>query len=252
VGQAAAAQRDWNVAGGASAKVGVILTVIVIVLVIAVFIYEVVKHGVHFASLEFDQMLACTIATIIVLLLLFAISLIPVIGNLIVAIYVLVDTLISLVTGGKYSLSGWLTEGIAKAIYGVSVAVDAKPELGNSGLSVSNPEEGMVAGNTLHYSTTVTTTATHKNPTAWQAHVYLYLWSENQLRSTTFKYQLDDSAETVSAQKDEMKDSWQDVRKDHSYWGHDMLTAWAASGQLQIDTTLTPGINRTLPIQRLG
>ncbi|MBM3135441.1 MAG: hypothetical protein FJZ89_09225, partial [Chloroflexi bacterium] len=246
--QAAAAQRDWNEAGRASAKVGAIVTFIVIAIVIGVFIYEVVKHGVHFASLEFDQMLACTIATIIVLLLLFAISLIPVIGNLIVAVIVLIDTLVSFVTGGKYSLTGLLTEVIAKAIYGVSVAVDATPEPGNSGLSVSHPEEGIVAGNTLHYSTTVTTTVTHKNPTAWQAHFYLYLWSANQLRSTTFKYQLDDSARTVSAHKNEMKDSWQDVRKDHSYWGHDMLTAWASSGQLQIDTALTAGINRTLPI----
>jgi hypothetical protein len=249
--RAAAAQRDFTEAGRASAKVGAIVTFIVIAIVIGVFIYEVVKQGVHFASLEFDQMLACTIATIIVLLLLFAISLIPVVGNLIVAVIVLIDTLVSLVTGGKYSFTGLLTEVIVKAIYGVSVAVDAKPELGNSGLSVSNPEEGIVAGNTLHYSTTVTTTATHTNPTrsAWQAHFYLYLWSENQLRSTTFKYQLDNSPETVSAHKNEMKDSWQDVQKDHSYGGHDMLTAWAAGGQLQIDTTLTPGINRTLPIQ---
>ncbi|NIP86080.1 MAG: hypothetical protein GTO03_11140, partial [Planctomycetales bacterium] len=96
----------------------------------------------------------------------------------------------------------------------------------------------------------MTTTVTHKNPEDWRLKPYLPLfYTQDKLRSTTFKYQLTQSKTDVPAGRDGMTSEWR-VAEAPPYWGKTMWTGWAPSGKLALDRdiTLQPGVNRTMPL----
>ncbi|MCE7988086.1 MAG: DUF11 domain-containing protein [Caldilinea sp. CFX5] len=139
------------------------------------FIYAVASGTVK-SSVEINTLLAFTIASTIVTLLLFAISAIPIVGQIIGAVIAVVDAILTIVceagvkelrgivagTQGKgscFTLSGALTEFLAKNFYaadtifnfsGVTVPSSQRfPAIRKLGFTLGAPEKGLTAGNTL-------------------------------------------------------------------------------------------------------
>ncbi len=199
-------------------------------------------------SLGFDQLLALAIAATIQMVVMFVLS-VTVIGAIIVCIFGLIDLFLSAFLDG-WTLSGWVNEQLAKLIYHFEKTVDTDVDMGALDKSWREPGLGASAGNRLSFNTSVTTTVTHKNPEDWRLKPYLPLfYTQDKLRSTTFKYQLTQSKTDVPAGRDGMTSEWR-VAEAPPYWGKTMWTGWAPSGKLALDRdiTLQPGVNRTMPL----
>ena len=214
-----------------------------------VFIYTVCSHDITPGSVAFSMLLAQTIASTILTVLLFALSL-TVIGAIIVNIIVLIDTILMLL-GVEWSISGWLTGVIIKAIFSYELAIDVEADdlvkMGGMETAIVDPALGMVDGNQMKFSTTLTTTITHEDPTDWRTRSYMWMYSENQLCSTTFKYQLYPTSTSLSASLGHVYDAWY-VSDDHKMWGHQMYTGWKSDLPSTI-TTLKAGINSQVDLK---
>lgn len=234
--------------GGATALL--VVTVILILVDVAVFVYQVIHNHVKPLSAEFDLMLAHLIASIIVLVIFIAITEIPLFGPIIVALFTLLDT--ALAAGTGFSITGWLEKQIVKALYGYDAMVAFDVDSGQSKMTFSNPDQGLSVGNTLTLAFPMTTTATMANPKAWQAHFYMEEYTQDSLRSTSIKYGLlDDPHEGIRAPKrGEMSDRWSKPPEyDHTFWLHKMyrvhVTDEVSSHGLQLTEA---GVNQSLPL----
>ena len=177
---------------GISMKAAVVGLIIAVGIVWDIFIYALVKENIPPGSVAFDMLLAQTVAATIVAIIMFALSL-TIIGTIIVGIVSLVD-IILIILGVKWTITGALTDAITRAIFAYEIAIDLKDkdlvQMGRLNNSLVRPELGMVADNEIEFSTTVTTTVTHRDPKGWRAQAYVWLYSKDQLRSTTFRYEL--------------------------------------------------------------
>ena len=119
-----------------------------------VFIYQVSNSSL--SSLAFNALLAQTIAATIVAIILFIIST-NLVGSIIVGLIAIVDLLL-LLFKVDFSITGWLTNAIADAIYGADVQlVDQKIAMDPFGFSLENPDLGFRQGNGLFIDTTLHT-----------------------------------------------------------------------------------------------
>ena len=234
---------------GMTKKAAVIGLVISIGIAWGIFIYALVKEDIPAGSVAFDMLLAQTIAATIVAILMFALSL-TIVGTIIVAIISLVD-IILVIAGVEWTITGAITSAITKALFAYEIAIDLKAknliELGRLDTSIVHPELGLVAGNEMEFSTTLTTTVTHRNPGDWRAKAYLWLYSKDQIRSTTFKYGLDSGELDLSASRNQQKGDWE-VADHHKYGGHTMYRA-EKTDDLATTTTLEAGINRKVNLK---
>ncbi len=197
-------------------------------------------------SIEYNQLLAQSIAATILLIVMFIIAL-TVIGLIIVAIVSLIDVVLAAL--GLPTISGWLTEKIASLIYHVEPTIESDATMGELNMSLGNPSRGLRAGNTLALSTNLTTTIVHQDPEGWRVTGWVpVLYTESNLRSTTFNYQLNRSEQDVSASRGEMSSAWQDVEEDHTYSFNTMYRGWVQSGLSVNDVPLQAGVNRTMPV----
>ena len=133
------------------------------------FIYQVIASAIEFGSLAFNQLLAGLIASIIVAVILFAIGLIPGVGQLVVAIIALIDAIVTFVCmiakpdGSKEDaefrdyvcggISGLLTKFVEWTIYDQTPAIELdrtdRLNLTNFEFDLSVPALGFVAGNSM-------------------------------------------------------------------------------------------------------
>ncbi|MEA3342432.1 MAG: LamG-like jellyroll fold domain-containing protein, partial [Chloroflexota bacterium] len=228
---------------GVALKLWFVSLVIAVGITWGVFIYTVCSHGITPGSVAFSMLLAQTIASTILTVLLFALSL-TVIGAIIVDIIVLIDTILMLL-GVEWSISGFLTKAITKAIFSYELAIDVDADdlvaMGRLDNALVHPGQGMVDGAEMEFSTTLTTTVTHENPRDGRTIAYLWMYDEGQLCSTTFEYKLAPTSASLSADLGDISDDWR-VRYDHKFWGHRMYTGWKADSPATV-TTLETGIN---------
>jgi subtilisin-like proprotein convertase family protein len=233
---------------GISKKAAVVGLIISVGVVWGIFIYALVKEDIPAGSVAFDMLLAQTIAATVVAIILFALSL-TIVGTIIVGIVTVID-IILVILGVKWTISGALTDAITKAIFAYEIAIDLEDEdlvqMGRLNNAFVHPEIGMVAGNEMEFSTTITTTVTHEDPKGWRARAYVWLYSKDQLRSTTFRYALAPGEKSLSARLNQVKGDW-DVGKDHKFRGHQMYTGWKAD-EVSTVTTLQTGINRAVDL----
>jgi|GEM_PF-861398 len=234
---------------GAAKVIAVAALIISIGIAWGIFIYVLVTEDIPANSVAFDMLLAQTIAATIVAILMFALSL-TIVGTIIVAIVSLVD-IVLIILGSDWTITGWVTDVITKAIfsYELAINVEAKDLVTMGGLEVAfvRPGMGMVAGAELEFSTALTTTVTHQDPKDWRTRSYMWMYNEDQLRSTTFKYKLHPTSTSLSARLGEVSGAW-DVSRDHKFWGRQMYAGWKRDTPSTI-TTLEAGINSQVDLK---
>lgn len=236
------------------------------------FIYSMVSNKVSAFSPEFNRALAETIASTIYAILLFVLSA-TIIGALLVGLIGFVDALLNAICewgvselrqvpglgGACFSLSGMAVKGIAYNLYNYSPMIDlTRPELMTTGapdIQLADPSKGFRAGNRITVTLPVTTIAVHKDPDPKDGlliYPYMWLYSQDSLRSSTFKYSVALSKEALpplSAARREMSASWQDVREDHKFVATPMYRGQANTTPPPItNISLPAGVNQTIPL----
>ena len=195
------------------------------------------------------MLLAQTIASTILAILTFALS-ITIVGAIIVAIIAVIDVILTIL-GSDWTISGWMTDVITKAIFSYELAIDVDADdlvvMGQMDSDLVDPELGMTGGNRLEFTIPTTTTITHENPSDWRTKFYLWMYSKDQLKSTTFRYTLTPEADELSARLGQTDDDWHVSNRANKYLGHTMYTAWKQDDVSTV-TTLQTGINRSLDL----
>ncbi|NOZ05781.1 MAG: hypothetical protein GXP41_05440 [Chloroflexi bacterium] len=242
----------------ALSKAAKVLFIIGIVLAVGVtwgvFIYNAIHHGLAPGSVAFDMLLAQTIASTIVTILTFLVSL-TIIGAIITGIIFVVDTILMLL-GLTWSISGTFNKAVTKMLFSYELAIETggkeAPDLVKIGAldsSLVHPEAGLVAGAQLEFKTTVTNTITHRDPQDIRSRLYLWKYSKKQLRSTSFEYKLASGEKTMNTRLWDTNrvHSWH-ISKDHKFWDHQMYTGWISDTISTVSTVSKAGINRSVPL----
>lgn len=147
--------------------------------------------------------IAVAIGQIIAAVILLAISLIPVVGQVIIAIIGAIDAVVALICAvadgeetwaGKMlcgGISGLIAQRFTPYSYNVmvNVAEEGRLQFNPFDYTILQPELGLQTGNELEFTTTVTNTIEFAEfPPDWRALVYSWEWNELTLRSSTFAY----------------------------------------------------------------
>ncbi|MFQ5420124.1 MAG: hypothetical protein ACE5EY_07150, partial [Anaerolineae bacterium] len=237
---------------GAGAIASIVGLIIIAVVEIGIFVYQIIASGVKFLSLAFDEAAAAVAANIIVAAILVAIFFIPVFGPLIVAIISLIDAVINLVcllTGANelesedpwswqsivrdYVCAG-ITGNLAKLvqwlIYDQTPVVDLEEEdrlqIGNFGIALENPADGFTQGNQLQLSAVVTSTLYRSWPTSLLPYpAYIWQYGPRYQKKSNFAYQfattendLHDNMDTdVIREYPGDADGWREDAEGHFY-----------------------------------
>ena len=165
------------------------------------FIYCVVSNKVSAFSPEFNAALAETIAATIYIILLTVLSL-TVVGLILVGIITAIDATYPMICelnnkDNCFTIGGAVTKAIATVLYAYDLMVDpGRADLikaGSPKIGLANPNGGYVTNATVVITLPMTTTIVHKDPepkNAFKIAPYLWFFSKDNLRSTTFKYSL--------------------------------------------------------------
>ncbi|NJO05067.1 MAG: hypothetical protein HC876_05800 [Chloroflexaceae bacterium] len=250
-----------------SARAEIGAAIIGAIIAIALFITVVVVEGLDPFGPTFNALLAQTIALIIYLAILTALSL-TIVGFFIVAILALIDLLLVAIcelgvdelrkvpglNGACFSISGIIVAGIAKLIYAFDSMIDTSEDrtdmivLGELDLSLADQQRGYVEGNTFSVNLPITTTVVHKDPAPENViHIIKYLWlfSQSNIRSTTFEYQISrDGAVDLDVDRNEMNDKWT-VTNAQTYAAKQLYRAQSVSDHTPLTFTLEAGINQS-------
>lgn len=242
--------------------------VLAVVATFSFFIYGAVASGASAGSPEVNRLFYNAVASIYVALLLFTLSTNPV-GFVITAVLAAIDLLLTIIceagvnalrdvsgaNSGCFTLTGTATKYVAYFLYNYDLMIDVgSPDLIVTGPPKVKPKDatkGLVAGNPTAVSMAVTTTVKHKDPDpANGLYIYPYLWlySPDNLRSSTVKLSMTPISQTVQADWNQMKDRWT-VREDHKF----LLTPLyrgQVTGQYTTTQPFTPtaGLNQAIPL----
>jgi subtilisin-like proprotein convertase family protein len=236
---------------GFSRKANVIGLVLTAGIVWGVFIYAAVKEGIKPGTVAFNMLLAQTIAATIVAMVMFVLSL-TIVGTIIVGIITVIDT-IFLLLGEDWSITGFLTDVVTMFIYAYEPAIDVEDEnmvrMGGLDMSLVDPDRGMVDGLQVEFSTAVTTTVTHRNPKSPLVVPYLWMYDEDQLRSTTLAHAL--------LETDELRDwvwntgadrgRWDVSERNTKFMGHTMYRGWKRD-DLERTISVEAGVNSSMSL----
>lgn len=219
-----------------------VMLVITIAITLIMFIYALCTMDLKNDPASAYALAAYTLASIYVQLLIFAIGLIPIIGQIIVVLLLITDAILMIL--GKQSVSAWLTEQIAKGLfdYDTFLKLDdpERLEFSPAGSELLNDDLGFAITNGVTYSLQVTNTMEaddYKNknwapdstePNAWQA-----------IKYSTFRYFLknNDGDEHSSLRLYQMEDEWEKLSNNRG------RTVQTATGAFQFASVGT-GINR--------
>ncbi|MFN2286250.1 MAG: hypothetical protein ACK2UQ_17675, partial [Anaerolineae bacterium] len=236
---------------GASKAMAWIGFIVELGVVWGIFIYALASGKVDPGSVAMDMLIAQTIAATIYAVLNFVLAL-TIIGFVVIAVLGFVDLLLTLV-GVEWTISELAVKAITKALFSYEVAIDPKAdnlsEVGALDTKLVDPDHGMAAGVEFDFSLTITNTVTHKNPKDGRTIVYIGYYNENQIRSTSFEYDLARKVNSISTKlwQTNRSNSWQ-TSPDHTFLGHQMYTGWVAQDVSTNSTLATPGINQSVPL----
>ncbi|MEZ4862420.1 MAG: LamG-like jellyroll fold domain-containing protein [Caldilineaceae bacterium] len=234
------------------------------------FIYAAVASGYTAGSPELNKAAAEAVAATVVAVLLAALSA-TFIGTIIVGIISLLDLIFTLVCelgaadlrlqgnfygGACFSITTTATKVLAYFLYNYEPMIDtSRNELmvaGAPDVTLADPSKGFVPGNTVTLALPVTTTVAHKDPdpsNGLYINAYLWLYSQDNLRSSTFKYSLSQSGPAPQAvDLNQMTSAWQNVTEDHKYVLTPMYRGIARTDPPPVGGfPLTQGINSPVP-----
>ncbi|MCB0056289.1 MAG: hypothetical protein KDE45_04650, partial [Caldilineaceae bacterium] len=201
--------------------------------------------GLEVGSVAFNTLLAQAIAATIVAILMFVVSL-TIVGAILVAIISVIDLILTLL-GNDFTISGWVTEQIARAIYHFDLTVDSDVQTGAFDLTLLDPARGLQAGRMARVSLPITTTVTHDNPEDPRTFIYLpEYWTSSNLRSTTFNYALALEETSLSAGRGDMRAEWEVTRRG-SFLGNPMYRG-VDTAFPTLNVEMVAGINVSVPV----
>ena len=254
---------------GATRTASIVGTVIGVGITWGFFIYSMVANNVTAFSPTFNRAMAETIAATIYLILLFVLSL-TVIGTILVGIVAIIDAILTAICelgvdqlrdvpglgGACFTLGNSAIKVLAYSIYNYDLMINTdRSDLmvtGSPQVTLADSTLGYAAGNVLTVTLPVTTTVAHKDPDPANGlliYPYLWLYSQDSLKSSTFKYSLDRTANvTPTVALDDMKDAWQNVSEDHKFVLTPMYKGTANTTPAPLGGyALTAGLNRPIP-----
>lgn len=202
--------------------------------IIGAIIAGVITWGVFFVqlasadtnSIEFNALLANTVASTIVLVATVIISLVSVAGAILLAVVAVIDLILFIIckagvdalcgVGILVSFTSWFSD----ALYTGDVLIDVereKPPITNlRGLSpgLREPEKGFVPGNALVFSADIRSIINHKPPSGTFKDVVKddEFYTPQDLARTTFNYTLSQQPQEISAELDQMNALWTGIK----------------------------------------
>ncbi len=240
-------------------KLGCVGILVSIAVAWGLFVYQVVSSDVDPASLAFTYALAQTVASIIASVILLAIAAIPVVGQILAAVIGLFDAVVLLICGALESdnpicrgISGWVAVAVAWVIFSQSIMVDFddRDRLSIHAFSQDflDASQGMSVGNSLVMEATVRNEIrlidwadTNYN---WMAGLYWWQMNNDNLRSSTFRYDLD-----ARARSDHEGLSRYGIRQHEWSPESDSAESYVTYDDESTTSPLTEaGINRRLPL----
>ena len=174
----------------------------------ALFIYQWVTEGLTVFSLEWNALLAATIARMVTTLILFALYMIPLIGEIIYAVVAAINAVLMIVSAAlgedfKESKAGIICGGVGKIVAEVFerliYSTEPVPDLEDDDrvdpeppeVTLNDPSMGFRAGNSLAYALPLTNTI-HITPPSernnWKQLEYAGQYNEKNLKKTAFAY----------------------------------------------------------------
>ncbi len=216
--------------GGPSIEANVVGLIISISLSVAFFLTLTLSGQVKAGTIAFNELLAQTIASVIVAVIFFVLNL-TLIGALLVGLAALVD-LILLALGIDFSITGKLISAIAGVLYQFDLTVDTDVRSGDLNTELTDPEAGIVDGNGMVYTLPITTVITETTD---------YLISEDDIRSNSFIYQLNfqDAYQIgLSTSNGDRADEWS-VREVNTLYEATLYDS------VSFQTFLSAGVNRS-------
>ncbi len=161
-------------------------------------------------STEFNNLLAGTIATtlVVVLNLIFAFSVVGLIAQAVIAVIDLI-TLIICKAGVKLACSLGITESMTKLISewlytgGLMIDMAADPaitNIENATMRLAQPEKGLVAGNSVRFQVKLLSHVRHAVPDPGIIYHYSDFFTPQDLASSTVKYTLDTTKRNVPSE----------------------------------------------------
>jgi uncharacterized repeat protein (TIGR01451 family) len=205
-GSAAAAYKLSQATKSVFSKLGCVGILVSIAVAWGLFVHQVVSSDVDPASLAFTYALAQTVASIIAAVILLTIAAIPVVGQILAAVIGLFDAVVLLICGALESdnpicrgISGWVAVAVAWVIFSQSIMVDFDDQdrlsIHEFSQDFLDASQGMSVGNSLVMEATVRNDIrlidwadTNYN---WMAGLYWWQMNNDNLRSSTFRYDLD-------------------------------------------------------------
>ena len=247
------------------AAIGAVLGV---ALIWGFFIYGAVSNGLAPGTPQFNRAAAEAIAATIVTVLLAVLAANP-IGAIIGAILGVIDSILSLICelgvdelrkvntldGACFTLTGALTKALSKLIYNYDLMINLERDdlmvTGAPQVTLADPSKGYVVGNSLAITLPVTTTVTHKTPDPNNDVLigpYLYFFSPDNLRSSSFKYGLTGTGiQNQPVVLNEMPTVWQNVRPDHLFRNATLYRGEMRTTPTVQNLPLQLGINTVVP-----
>ena len=205
----------WNKALSRANPVGIIFTMIIVAVIsVALFVFQIVKAEIEFGSLPFNKALAGLIAGLIVATIIVFFSSIPIIGQLIASIVGIIDATILLIcyaTGVINNedeknfardwicpgITGLLTKAVEFLIYDQTPIVDLSNEnrlqIADFRMEISDRNAGIKVNNGLELALNVQT-ALYRDPFSIDDVnpfiVYRYQFGDQYVAESTFDYQI--------------------------------------------------------------
>ncbi|MEM7028050.1 MAG: LamG-like jellyroll fold domain-containing protein [Chloroflexota bacterium] len=221
----------------AAKKAGLVGVVIQGVVAVGMFIAQWALGAFSITDLGFTSALATAIAAIIAATIMFAISLIPVVGQIITLLVALIDSLIFAIcqadkdigkgkVGKEFckGISGLIIEGVKFLIFGQTQLVgnltggkaQYRLEFDNFDVQLQKPELGFVKSNAINVTLDVTNTIELANvPFDMKAMLYAWQYNVDNLDNSDFNYALQSTKSDLDLDYGSMEDEWKPTINKH-------------------------------------
>ncbi len=188
-----------------AAVIGLIISVGI---ALGIFIYAVISEGVSPGTIAYKQLVGLFVASLVVAVLIFVLSL-TFVGLIVVGILTVIDFFLLILS--DFSITGAVTEALAAAFYSFQLMIKT-PQVDTGTLQLDfvgdGAEKGLIGNNPIQLSLAVSTTITH---TLGRGNVFESHFTAGNLKSTTISHTLNTLPVETSLNRNAMSNQWVDV-----------------------------------------
>ncbi|MEZ4714933.1 MAG: hypothetical protein R2851_02405 [Caldilineaceae bacterium] len=215
---------DGNELLSGSRVAGVIGLVIAVGISVGIFTYLLASGKVHAGTIAFNELLAMTIASVIVAVVLFVLAS-TIVGSILIGIVSVID-IILLLLGTGWSITGWITNALAGVIYQYNLLEKVDVVAGDLAMDLALPNAGLLAGNRMAYSVPITTSLSS---------------TYGKIEENSLIYDLNENDESLSTNLGARSDDWVVGATDTHLYAY-------VIDQPTLTSTLRAGINIPTPL----